>query len=420
MRVVASIIISLIFLQPLLAAEAMTAEMSSAAAPVSSQTIRWKGSAVRLAISTSLTNSNPSIKADSNVMSALQGAVRSWESVSGVRFQIESSERQNASPAGVAGDGVSLITIASTPENLQLFAKNPYAESARTRVFFNRNGFITESDIVLNPLQQFSTDGTFGTFDLETVLTHELGHLLGLHHSAGVGALMSASISRNGAEYFGPRRVTDGDAAALRELYGSDDETCCGAVSGRIAVGSAGSRQTSVVWAEDSDGRTMRTVVSGTDGAYRLGGLLSGSYKLFSQLHTDGGGQFSALGLVSIDRGNTVLNSRAFGVLEDFGIRFVGPAGQPGDCSVMVRPGRTFNIAIAGKGLSRLVNLNTHSRFIHIDLGSLVKRDFGNDLDVYDAQVVIDQDAQSGVFALFAEDDLGTRSALPGALSVIR
>src|SRR5688572_10390730 len=152
------------------------------------QTLRWKDRTIRIAVSSSLTQPSSNIKTDSDVVNALRRSVRAWESVADIDIQIESSGKRNVSPSGIVGDGVSLITIAQTPENILLFSRNPMAEPAKTRVFYNRRGNITEADIVLNPLQQFSADGTFGTFDLEATLTHEIGHLLGLGHSSLLSA----------------------------------------------------------------------------------------------------------------------------------------------------------------------------------------------------------------------------------------
>ena len=196
-------------------ASAMSAEFAGAASP---QNLRWRTPVIRLAVSTSITSQSFSIKADSDVLGALKRSVAEWQAVTGLEFRIETTDRQTVSPTSSPGDGVSLVTIAPTQDNMQLFAADPFGESARTRVFYNRKGAITESDIVLNPLQQFSTDGTYGTFDLETTFAHEIGHLLGLRHSAITGSIMAERIPRHGEGYLGPRLPTDTDVAAVRDL----------------------------------------------------------------------------------------------------------------------------------------------------------------------------------------------------------
>ena len=62
----------------------------------------------------------------------------------GVEFKETFSDKQNVSPQGMAGDGVSLITVAQTAENALLFVKNPEDVAATTRVFFDGRGKITE------------------------------------------------------------------------------------------------------------------------------------------------------------------------------------------------------------------------------------------------------------------------------------
>ena len=112
------------------------------------------------------------------LVDAVKRGVRAWEAAAGVEFEIVLTDRENASGPGAAGDGVSLITIAPSAENMLIFGRDDLDAAAKTRIFYNRKGSITEADIVLNPTQQFSTDGGYGAFDLEATVTHEVGHLL--------------------------------------------------------------------------------------------------------------------------------------------------------------------------------------------------------------------------------------------------
>jgi hypothetical protein len=153
--------------------------------------------------------------------------------------------------------------------------------------FTTAKGFITEADIVLNPFQQFSTDGTYGTFDLESTLTHEIGHLLGLRHSPVLGSTMADSFARNGTRGIvdlSPRTLAESDVAAIRDLYGPKpgDEECCASIGGKITAGAARAGSGLKVWAEDSerDGVIAQTE-TGADGPIEWAAFWPGDYVLY-------------------------------------------------------------------------------------------------------------------------------------------
>src|SRR5258705_3549167 len=84
--------------------------------------IKWPVANIQIALSTSLTPSSPAIKSGSDVLGAVHRALASWSVAANIKFVELSSENQSVSPAA-GGDGVSLITIAGTNENLALFAE---------------------------------------------------------------------------------------------------------------------------------------------------------------------------------------------------------------------------------------------------------------------------------------------------------
>src|SRR5215207_9962626 len=212
--------------------------------PAAAQTvrqIRWPKKTIEVSLSTSLLSPGANIKPDSDVVGAARRALARWSSLTNINFVVTWSAVASVSPAE-AGDGISLLTIAGTLENE---AFNSEATTGRTRVFFDpETGNIAEADISINPRPrsdggadlQFSTDGTPGTYDLEATFTHEVGHLLGLDHSAVLSSTMQSRQAYNGT--FGlpaitERTLTEDDRQKIRGLYGP--KLKLGRIEGRLA-----------------------------------------------------------------------------------------------------------------------------------------------------------------------------------------
>ncbi|HKT24673.1 MAG TPA: matrixin family metalloprotease [Terriglobales bacterium] len=91
-------------------------------------------------------------------------------------------------------------------------------------------GQILDADILFNPGVTFTMDGSGGS-DLQTVLTHEIGHFLGLDHSAVVKAMMFP--------YAPPMERTLGsdDVAAISMLYPKPNaDIGTGSIAGKVTM----------------------------------------------------------------------------------------------------------------------------------------------------------------------------------------
>jgi hypothetical protein len=411
---------------------------------------RWLVRPIIVAFSSSLSSPQPNIKAGSDVMGAARRALESWARVADIQFLETRSTAQTISPTN-AGDRINLITVSA--DNAALFgsSENP----GRTRVFSDSGGAIVEADIALNPNQSFSSDGTPGTYDLESTLVHEVGHLLGLEHSAVISATMQPRQAQNGLyglPAFTQRTLAEDDIAGARTLYGSQAGT--GSISGKlVATAVAGSSKPVFgghVFAEDAlTGRLIAGSVTLASGEYRIASLEPGRYRLVGQ-SLDGpvaaadiagaGGSYAGL-LDTLPPFRSLLRSgpspsRSILVTSDATTSvgfFVSPSPAPsvkpwligmnGELSTTVLPleaGSTFTIYVAGEGLDRIPagGISITSPFITVNQATVTEEQFDTPFPVISFEVTVDPYAPAGDYSIRLQSSDGEYVYLAGALSI--
>lgn len=409
-----------------------------------------------MALSSSLSSPGAQIKAGSDVLGAARRAMSRWASLGNVQFVEVSSKVQSISPAA-GGDGVSLITIADTVENSGLFAGS--SNTGRTRVFYDPStGTISEADIVINPRPvsadgsavQFSTDGTPGTYDLESALTHELGHLLGLEHSGVIASTMQARQGLNGL-YNLPattnRTLSEDDRAAVRGLYGPREGF--GAIEGKVQNSSSGS-PTAVfgahVWAESvPTGRVIASGITLTDGTYHIEGLPLGQYRVIAG-YLDGavmaadiasaGGAYAGMVSQAAFRSEelaaqlnvtagapTTLNKILVpppGSVPALKPRLLGLNAQLSTVAIPVEAGRSYTIYIGGEGVDQVPGsaITVSSPFITVNPASLALQQFGASFPVISLDVTVAANAPFGDYSIRLQANSGEVGYLAGGLTV--
>lgn len=393
---------------------------------------RWKTGAITVAVSSSLTKTPSNFKLDSDVIGAMRRSIATWENVADIRFNEISSDKQSVSAAGNFGDGVSLVTVASTAENVLMFGGNSTDVPAKTRVFYNRKGIITEADIVLNPYAQFSTDGTYGTFDLEAVLTHEIGHLLGLEHSPFANSTMQMHQGKNGIynmPQIAGRTLSDTDIADVRALYGAkaESEDCCGSLKGKITLSSQNLAASGFyVWLEDFiSGKVKDGTVSLADGTFSMDGLTQGKYRVFAQ---DSGERqknrkqiFSGveIGEIVIEKGKIVNLEKQFTALKEssFKLDYIGFNGQISDIPIPVSGGRSFIIFLGGQDLNpKELTVSTNSPFITVVPQTISSEDFGDEISVLSFEIFVKSNAPIGEYSLRVQKNTGETKYFVGGI----
>jgi hypothetical protein len=405
--------------------------------------IKWPRRSIEIAFSNSLLSPAPHIKPGSDVVGAARRALSRWSNISGLTFVITWSAETSVSPAD-QGDGISLLTIAATPDN-ETF--NADSTTGRTRVFFDpETGAIQEADISINPRPksaegadlQFSTDGTPGTYDLEATFTHEIGHLLGLDHSNVLASTMQSHQAFNGT-YGLPalteRTLTEEDRQRVRTLYGSKQRI--GKIEGRLFDTSNGSfapLKSVHVWAESvATGRVVASDVSADDGTYVLADLPPGKYRVLA-----GGGDEPAGGPavgsqrsfgdvevssqvnVKTDASTTVNYNALPQATVKLNPRLIGLNGDLSVVALPLEPGKKFKVYLSGEGIDNVpgTSISVNSPYFTVEAATLTREQFQTSLPVVSFELNVAANAPFGDYTLRLQSNAGEIAYVPGALTI--
>jgi matrixin len=418
--------------------------------------VKWPGRTIQVALSTSLANPSSAIKPESDVLGAVHRALASWSKAANIHFVEVSSKLQSVSPAA-KGDGVSLITIAPTTENVEMFSEG--TTTARTRVFYDETtGDITEADIVINPYPysetgeglQFSTDGTPGTYDLESTFAHELGHLLGLNHSRVIGATMQATQALNGT-YGLPaiteRSLSEADQEAVRNLYGLGEKG--GTIEGRVLLNVDGGLMPAAaahVWIEDLEsGKVMAAGLTNAAGRFNLSSVPPGNYRALVEYVDKSLTDEDALSAAGSRK--SAKRERAFrsvemrsslNVMADkattlnyvlvppqntapaMNARFIGANGDLSTVPIPVVPGQKIVLFVGGEGVDQVPGggLVLSSPFMTIDPASLKLERAFSSTPVISFEVSVSPNAPPGDYTLRLQANSGELAYLVGAITI--
>ncbi len=386
--------------------------------------LRWKNTKIKLFVSTSLKNSDK-IKTAENFLNVVKRSVETWEKTGDFEFSVAWTNKQS-----VGSDGTNLITIAETPENSANIAGQTDV-AAKTKIFFNKQGTIAESDIVLSPFQLFSTDGTAETFDLESILTHEIGHLLGLDHSNVMGATMFANQSKNDGysnSALTPRTLSEDDKSGIRSIYGGFlEENCCGTVRGSLSNQTGPPLKNANVWLEEI--RTGRVFSAGTTnnfGKFRLDGLLEGNYRLLAQnnpLENETSSNFfdvivseqlkvNRAEIVTVDKQvKTRINSGS--------LTLIGMNEQLAASSLLLNKGQKYFVYLGGKvaGNSNQT-VSFPSQYFQLTPKSSLQQHLDDNLISLGFEANISKNASNGDYTVRWQNPDGSFSSLIGAITI--
>ena len=373
-----------------------------------------------------LTNTTgmPIITANSDPMPALRAAAETWTAVpsSSVAFAALGLTALD-SPAP---DGVNIVTFADTPANSSLVGD----ALAVTRTFLGGPGEIADTDIVFGANVTFSTTLQTGTFDVQSVAVHELGHALGAGHSGLVGASMFFS-GQSASKLQG--LLTSDDIAFVTEAYPEPGAAglAFGAISGVVNLNTGGGVRGALVTAIDPATGVAVGTITAVDGSYTIGRIPPGRYYVYAE-PMDGPVQGSQLGAAG-NGANTVFSTAilgGFGTPTPVAVAAGGAAtatltvdtgdpelniqgagvGAPGTSLTLrggpvgLRPGETVDFAAFGTGLDDLGITDKTITFlgapITVQPGSLRRGRTSNDRPSIRVLVQVAATASPGVATL--------------------
>ena len=215
---------------------------------------------------------------------AVVRSFNTWHAVASATVDSQFVGFTSASP--VEEDDMSTIGFDNRPDLERTLAATHY-------VVDTRSGQILEADIFLNAAFPWSVAeaGEAGSYDVESITTHEIGHLFGLGHSAlgeteleGGGRSLIASgavmfpIAFSAGNITG-RTLFPDDVAGISDLYPSATfRSSTGTLEGTVTLNGQGLFGAHIVALNLSTGAMIGGFALEPSGHFVIGGLAPGTY----------------------------------------------------------------------------------------------------------------------------------------------
>jgi hypothetical protein len=265
--------------------------------------VRWNQMPVRYFVSD---RDVPGVTA-TQFREAIGRAFAKWQGVATADVRAEFQGMTVASPGEI--DGRTTLGFLDRPDLERVLGATSFILDSTT-------GAIIESDIFFNLRFPWSTAeaGQAGRTDVESIAIHEVGHLLGLAHSAlGETELISGGrrVLGTGAVMFpiaftagnvGDRTLLPDDVAGLVDLYPTAAATeTLGSISGTVTKDGRGVFGAHVVAFNPATGGMVGGFALNDAGEFVIAGLPPGPYILRAEPLDDAGTDSFFTGVIDVD-----------------------------------------------------------------------------------------------------------------------
>ena len=250
---------------------------------IGSQTVdvKWATSPIRYFVNE---RDIPGVAA-ADMRGAVARAAATWQALPGTTLRFEDQGFTAASPVGL--DGRNTLGFLDRPDLDRVLG-------ATSLLIDSATGALLEADIFFNTRFTWSVapQGEAGRVDVESVVLHELGHFVGLGHSAigetertatggrrvlGSGAVMFPIALTPGA--IADRALQDDDEAGVQDLYASDPANrTSGSITGRVTKNGRGVYGAHVLAFHPETGRMVGGFSLNANGDFVIAGLDPGPH----------------------------------------------------------------------------------------------------------------------------------------------